>query len=283
MAEPAKTADDESFPVASRFLAPAIRPVVLTFYRFARRADDIADDPGLDPERKLAVLHAADGALAGARVEDGPGTHPAVAAAAALREALDARDVPVDHARHLLQAFVRDATQRRYTTWSDLMLYCSYSAAPVGRFLLDLHGESRQLWKAADALCGAHQVLNHIQDAGADYRRLDRVYLPERWLAAEGIETDALGADRSVPALRRVLDRCLEHTDSLLDTAEPLIPAIRDRGLAAQASVTLALGRALRRKLARRDPLRHRVRLSKLAVARGALTGFLAARRSRAA
>lgn len=282
MAETAKTADDESFPVASRFLAPAIRPTVLAFYRFARRADDVADSPELGPAEKLRVLHAADGALAGARADD-PGEHPAVAAAAALREALAARDVPIDHARHLLQAFVRDATQRRYATWSDLMLYCSYSAAPVGRFLLDLHGESRRLWKPADALCGAHQVLNHIQDAGADYRRLDRVYLPERWLAAEEVDMAALAGSATGPGLRRVIDRCLEQIDVLLDAAEPLIPALGDRGLAAQAAVTLALGRALRRKLARRDPLRHRVRLSRLAVARGAVSGFLEARRSRAA
>jgi hypothetical protein len=85
----------------------------------------------------------------------GPGIHPAVAAAAALREALDARNLPVDHARHLLQAFVRDATQRRYATWSDLMLYCSYSAAPVGRYLLDLHGESSDGYPASDALVAA--------------------------------------------------------------------------------------------------------------------------------
>ena len=58
------------------------------------------------------------------------------------------------------------------------MDYCRYSAMPVGRFVLDVHGESRDLWPANDALCAALQVINHLQDCAKDYRELDRVYLP---------------------------------------------------------------------------------------------------------
>ena len=82
------------------------------------------------------------------------------------------------HCHDVLRAFRLDATKLRYRDWDDLMEYCRYSAAPVGRQLLDLHGESRDTWPASDALCAALQVLNHLQDCADDYRGLDRVYLP---------------------------------------------------------------------------------------------------------
>src|SRR5690606_28741765 len=154
---------------------------------------------------KLAILSAVDSALCGER----PGRHadhPAVAAAEAVRPVLERTRVPVQHCRHLLQAFMKDARQSRYRSWSDLLLYCRYSAAPVGRFLLDLHGEDRSLWRMSDALCNAHQVLNHVQDCKADYLRLDRVYLPTRWLDRDGVALSELGGDAAGPGLRRVLD-----------------------------------------------------------------------------
>ena len=96
----------------------------------------------------------------------------------------------------MLHAFRLDAVKLRYRDWDDLMAYCRYSASPVGRQLLDLHGESRDTWPASDALCSALQVLNHLQDCADDYRLLDRVYLPLTDLAAEGIGVEALTARR---------------------------------------------------------------------------------------
>ena len=88
------------------------------------------------------------------------------------------------HARDLLTAFRMDVIKRRYRDWDDLMNYCRYSAMPVGRFVLDVHGEPRSTWPANDALCAALQIINHLQDCGKDYRDLDRVYLPLDLLAA---------------------------------------------------------------------------------------------------
>ena len=88
------------------------------------------------------------------------------------------------HALDLLDAFRRDVTKPRYANWDELMDYCRYSAAPVGRFVLDVHGESRATWPASDALCAALQVINHLQDCGKDRRELDRVYVPQDALAA---------------------------------------------------------------------------------------------------
>ena len=79
-----------------------------------------------------------------------------------------------------------DVTKLRYRDWDDLIGYCSYSAMPVGRFVLDVHGESRATWPANDALCAALQIINHLQDCGRDYRNLDRVYIPLDALAESG-------------------------------------------------------------------------------------------------
>ena len=98
------------------------------------------------------------------------------------------------HALDLLEAFRRDVTKLRYRDWDDLLDYCRYSAMPVGRFVLDVHGESRDLWPANDALCAALQVINHLQDCAKDYREIDRVYIPEDALADAGISVEALAA-----------------------------------------------------------------------------------------
>ena len=108
------------------------------------------------------------------------------------------------HAQDLLAAFKLDVTKLRYRDWDDLIGYCSLSAMPVGRFVLDVHGESRSTWPANDALCAALQIINHLQDCKDDYRDLDRVYIPLDLLAAH-----ALAWRRS--ASRRRRRRCWRH------------------------------------------------------------------------
>ncbi len=250
MEEPAtrsgKSAATENFPVAARFLAPRHRATVMAFYRAARAADDIADDPALAPEEKTARL-----------------------------DAIAAERLPSPHLTQLLQAFRQDATKTRYRDWSELLLYCRFSAVPVGRFLLDLHGESRETQPASDALCSALQVLNHLQDCGEDYRSLDRVYLPTAWMDAEVAAVTDLAENRTQPALRRVLDRCLDRVDDLLAQARPLACRIVDRRLALQAAITFAVAERLARRLRRADPLAKRVRLSKAGYALACLDGGL--------
>ena len=90
------------------------------------------------------------------------------------------------HSTDLLVAFRRDATKRRYASWDELYDYCRYSAMPVGRHVLDLHGEDAATHAPSDALCTSLQVLNHLQDCAKDLAALDRCYLPEDWLAEAG-------------------------------------------------------------------------------------------------
>ena len=176
---------DENFPVASWLIAPHHRPIILAFYRFVRAADDVADHASLPPEEKLALIDRLERSLLG-REDSEP-------AGVALRDALMLRRLPPRHALDLLSAFRLDVTKHRYVDWDDLMDYCAFSAMPVGRFVLDVHGEARSTWPASDALCAALQVINHLQDCGKDYRDLDRVYIPGDAFAAAGSEPRGAG------------------------------------------------------------------------------------------
>lgn len=253
-----KGAGDENFPVGSILLPKRLRPHVAVFYAYARAIDDVADNPELSPEEKIRRLDGFDKALLGENDD------PAYAKAHRIRESLDATHVPVEHCRDLISAFKQDAVKLRYDDWADLMGYCDRSAAPVGRYLLDLHGESREGYPANDALCNALQVLNHLQDCGDDYRALDRVYLPGDWMAAEGVTVEALNASALSPGLRRVIDRCLDATDALIVEARTLPGRLESRHLAMESAAIVAIAERLSAQLRRHDPLAERVELSKL-------------------
>src|SRR5579863_27436 len=184
---------DENFPVASFLIHPRYRKVILAFYNFVRTADDIADHATLPPQEKLALLDRLEAGLMGTNADD--------AVAVGLRELLAARSLSPKHAQDLIAAFKLDVTKLRYRDWDDLISYCALSAMPVGRFVCDVHGESRSVWPANDALCAALQIINHLQDCKDDYRTLDRVYIPQDALAASGASTEELGAARASPAL----------------------------------------------------------------------------------
>jgi squalene synthase HpnC len=258
---------DENFPVGSWLIRRDLRVHVHAFYRFARNADDIADSPVLAADDKVRRLDRLGEILDGAAGDDSP-------AAAAMRASLAATGITAQHCHDVLHAFRLDATKLRYRDWDDLMGYCRYSAAPVGRQLLDLHGESRDTWPASDALCAALQVLNHLQDCADDYRSLDRVYLPLADLAAAGIGVEALTASASSPALRQVLDALLDRTEGLIATARGLPERVKARGLRRESAAIVELAARLARRLRRCDPLAVRVGLSKGDFAAAFLTGI---------
>ncbi len=184
-----KGSGDENFPVASWLIKPQYRPAILAFYEFVRVADDIADHAALPSAEKIARLDALEATLLGSNNEEAVGV--------ALRETLQKRGLSPRHAQDLLSAFRQDAKKLRYTDWDDLIDYCSRSAMPVGRFVLDVHGELKDTWPASDALCAALQIINHLQDCATDYRQLDRVYIPLDALSAQGIGVEAIGEARA--------------------------------------------------------------------------------------
>jgi len=264
-----KGAGDENFPVGSLLLPRRLRPHVARYYAFARAIDDIADNPALPADEKIARLTAFADAIHGRGQLD---------KATPLRQSLLETAVPLRHASDLTIAFIQDARQGRYADWTGLLGYCENSANPVGRYLLALHGETDPAaYAASDALCSALQVLNHLQDCGDDYRTLDRVYLPQDWIAAEGGRTEDLGSGALTPALRRVVDRCLASTDGLLVQARPLAGLLRSRRLAMESAAIWRIARRLSALLKARDPLATRVKLSKPQYLACGIGGSLAA------
>ncbi len=249
----------ENFPVGSWLLPAPLRPHIAKFYAFARAIDDIADNPDLAADDKVRRLDDFENALKGREAED-----PAFATAHRMRESLEETGVPADHCTDLIAAFKQDATKLRYRDWDDLMGYCRLSAAPVGRYLLDLHGGSSDGYGPSDALCMALQVINHLQDCRDDYLSLDRVYLPGDWMGEQGIEVKELASGRASVGMRRVLDRCLEATNALMADAEALPAGLKSRRLAMESAAIIEIAHRLIGRLGQGDPLGpRRIQLSK--------------------
>jgi squalene synthase HpnC len=258
---------DENFPVASWLIAPRHRGVILAFYNFVRTADDIADHATLSPAQKLTLLDRLEAGLLGANSDD--------AAAVRLRAALAARNLPPKHAQDLIAAFKLDVTKLRYRDWDDLIAYCSLSAMPVGRFVCDVHGESRAVWPANDALCAALQIINHLQDCREDYRSLDRVYIPQDALTASGTSVEALGGAAASPQLLDCLHQLAARTERLLGDSDDFAVSIADRRLGLEVSVINTLAHRLTHLLQTRDPLSERAHLAVPAVAGLTLIGIV--------
>lgn len=258
---------DENFPVASWIIHPRHRALILAYYNFVRTADDIADHATLAPDQKLAYLDLLEAELLG----KGDTQLEAVS----LRRALAERGMAPRHALDVLTAFRMDVTKLRYETWDEVIHYCRYSAMPVGRFMLDVHGESTSTWAASDALCAGLQINNHLQDCGKDFRELNRVYLPRDALAAHGASTEQLGLSQSPPAMLACLHGLATRNEALLDEGRSLAAEIRDFRLGVDVAVIQAYADRIVRLLKVRDPLRERVHLNKFELLVFSLAGML--------
>ena len=248
-----KTHRDENFPVASWIIHPRHRALILAFYNFVRTADDIADHATLGETEKLAYLDLMEAELLG----QGDSQPEAVN----LRRALAERAMPPRHALDVLIAFRMDVTKLRYENWDEVIHYCRYSAMPVGRFMLDVHGESTSTWAASDALCAGLQINNHLQDCGKDYHNLNRVYLPRDALAAAGASVEELGAIRSSAPLLQCLHSLAARTEILLDEGKSLAAEVKDFRLGLEVSVIQAFADKIVSLLKVRDPLSETVHL----------------------
>lgn len=253
-----KDADYENFPVGSWLLPAALRPHIATFYRFARAIDDIADHPETQSDEKIDNLTAFESVLNG---EDDVSAE--LNTARLMRDSLSESNVSRQHCLDLIAAFKQDSVKNRYQSWDDLMGYCLLSAAPVGRYLIDLHGGSDNGYGPSDALCNALQVINHLQDCQDDFRTLNRVYLPEDWLASENVTVDELDDRQCSKGMRQVLDRCLLATEELMQEARFLPGGVYSTRLAMESAVIIRIANRLVKKLKQQDPLAGRVKLSK--------------------
>ncbi len=227
----------ENFPVASILVPARLRPAVLAIYRFARSADDIADEGDAPAAARLAVLARYGAALDAIGRGETPSFGPFPELAAAIR----GHQLPLEPLHALLSAFAQDVTVKRYATYALLGDYCARSANPVGRLLLALYGAGTSADLAhSDAICTALQLANFWQDVAGDWQR-GRVYLPAEDMARFGITEAAIDEARVDDAWRELMRFQTERTRALLESGRPLVRALPHR-LALELAGVLAGG-----------------------------------------
>ncbi len=214
----------ENFPVASLILPAPLREPVEVIYRFARSADDLADEGSDPPDIRLEKLNRYRAALAAIeRGETVEGVRVEGALFADLARIVRQHALPVSLFRDLLDAFCQDVTKKRYATFSEVSSYCKRSANPVGRLLLTLFKRTTERdLRASDAICSALQLVNFWQDVERDYTRDRRIYLPQDEMARHGVTEQHLAERRCDAAWRALMAFQVERTRLILLSGAPL-------------------------------------------------------------
>jgi len=183
----------ENFPVASLLVPAELRAPIEVIYRFARSADDFADEGADPPDIRLEKLNRYRGELE--RVERG--LPPEDSLFRDVARIVHAHGLPLPLFNDLLDAFSQDVIKKRYASFIEVSDYCRRSANPVGRLLLHLFKRTAEPdLRASDAICSALQLINFWQDADLDYRRDNRIYLPQDEMARHGVTERHLAEQR---------------------------------------------------------------------------------------
>ena len=270
----------ENFPVASLIVPRALRPAVGAIYRFARTADDFADEGTLAPEERLAALDGYGRALDALETGFPPREPPFPELAAAITR----HRLPLSLFRDLLSAFRQDVTTTRYATFDSVLDYCRRSANPIGRLMLRLYSaESPANGDASDAICTALQLINFWQDVAADWQK-DRVYLPQDELAQFGVTEAHIAEARCDDAWRALMCFQTSRARAMLESGRPLTRALPWR-LRLELSGVLAGGHRILDGIdaADGDVFRQRPKLSRADWARVARDAVFPPRRHRQA
>jgi len=250
----------ENFPTASRLIRADLRPAVAAIYAFARHADDIADSNEHPLSMREKQLEAWETLLE--RCPHQAVDHPIMLA---LGDTICRHHLPIELLHDLITAFRMDLTIHRYASVEDLHYYCRYSANPIGRLMLALHGiDDSDALAASDAICTGLQLANFWQDICRDLAD-DRCYLALTWLQPHQLDHEALLEDRAdSDAFRHALADAIVYTRGLFDQGERLLGYLPWR-LRWQIAATLVGGRAILGAVARAsDPRHQRPTLNKM-------------------
>ncbi|MCW5605658.1 MAG: squalene synthase HpnC [Burkholderiales bacterium] len=215
----------ENFPVASILLPSEYRRPVALIYRFAREADDFADEGDVPDQVRLGQLDRFRKELD--RIE--AGAAPGIPWFAELAGIIRKHRLPVDAFRDLLSAFSQDVTKKRYANYDEVLDYCRRSANPVGRLLLVLYGHAApQNLNCSDAICSSLQLINFLQDVAIDYRK-DRIYLPQDEMARYGVSEQQIADGDTGGGWSALMAFQIERTRKLLYAGAPLGRAMQGR------------------------------------------------------
>ena len=269
----------ENFPVASLLLPSRLRPAVVAIYRFARSADDLADEGDVPAPQRLAGLDGYRCALDAIE----RGESPSAAPFPELALAVSRHQLPISLLRDLLSAFAQDVTVQRYPAYDGLADYCRRSANPIGRLLLHLYGAvSTANLGWSDAICTALQLANFWQDVASDWAR-GRIYLPLDEMSRFGVAPETIALARADDTWRALMQFQTMRTRVLLESGRPLVRALPWR-LGLELSGVVAGGHWVLDAIDRAggDVFRHRPQLRRGDWARVAWQALYPARRHRA-
>jgi squalene synthase HpnC len=215
----------ENFPVASILLPRRLRRPIEAIYRFARSADDLADEGDASNEERLNALAEYNFELY--RIERGE--TPLTALFQELAGVIAEWKLPLQLFRDLLDAFAQDVVQKRYADYPELLEYCRRSANPVGRLLVHLvkRSSAENLYRS-DCICTALQLINFWQDIAVDWEK-SRVYLPQTDLDSFGVSENQIAEGRWSAEWAALIDFQLERTRALMLEGAPLVHQLPGR------------------------------------------------------
>jgi len=245
----------ENFPVASLLLPAPLRRPVSVIYRFARNADDFADEGELPSAERLARIEAYRTELR--RLETGKS--PASSLFRQLGEVIAAHRLPFEPFYDLLDAFSQDITKSRYANFAEVMDYCRRSADPVGRLMLHLYGRTDdESLACSNAICSALQLINFWQDVEIDFRK-NRIYLPQEEMARFGVTESQIAARDATGGWWDLMCFQIERARSMMLAGAPLALRLPSRiGLEIRTLVQGGLRILEKIESARGDVFRHR-------------------------
>ena len=265
-----KNKHQENFPVGMMMFNRNIRKIVADYYRFARYADDIADNPHLKPQNKVAKLYELEEIFLGQRNYKGQ----KLKFVQTLKEEFTKHNLAPNLATDLLIAFRKDSLGFDYQTWGQLVDYCKYSAAPVGKFMLAVHQENPSTYLPATSLCVALQIVNHIQDLKYDVSLLKRLYLPADIMKKYHLSRDDLTQNKSSISLQKAVKHIMEKTLGLVKEGSILPALIKNTGLRIEVCIILSLTNIMIKKILKGDILSKEIKLSHLDWLRGIVSGI---------
>lgn len=263
-----KTGRDENFSVGL-LVSKKLKPLVAAYYRAARAADDIADNPALTVEQKLAALDGAEAAFYGrAEATDRDettdrGETPDFPEARDLGRLFRAENLDSRLYTDLLTAFRRDALNQPPEIWEQLTDYCNYSAVPVGRFMLAIHDENPSTYLPAASLCTALQLVNHLQDLKYDAMTLRRFYLPKEMMARHDVVPGDVYLNAATPGLKALILEICGLIRGQMKDAAALPRLVKSFRLRWEIGVIVSLTNSMLKKIEKYDVISRRIELSR--------------------
>lgn len=265
-----KNKHQENFPVGMMMFNRHIRKIVADYYRFARYADDIADNPHLKPQNKVDKLYELEEIFTGQKSYKGQ----KLKFVQTLKDEFAKHNLSADLATDLLIAFRKDSLGFDYQTWGQLVDYCKYSAAPVGKFMLAVHQENPSTYLPATSLCVALQIVNHVQDLKYDVSLLKRLYLPAEIMKKYHLRTEDLVQDKSSISVQKAVKHIMEKTLGLVKEGSILPELIKSLSLRIEVCIILSLTNIMIKKILKGDILAREIKLSGFDWLRGIVAGI---------